>query len=54
MPECEKVIGSIEHFYGHLEIKACGKLGLCSIEYKDDVAGRIDEIADFCNKILEA
>ena len=54
MRECEKVIGSIEHFHGHLEIESCGKLGLCSIEYKEDVAGRIDEITDFCNKILEA
>ncbi len=24
MPECEKIIGSIEHFYGHLEIEASG------------------------------
>ena len=54
MPECERVIGSIEHFHGHLEIESCGKLGLCSIEYKEDVVGRIDEITDFCNKILKA
>ena len=53
MPECERVIGSIEHFYGHLEIESCGKLGLCSVEYKEDIAGRIDEITDFCNRILE-
>lgn len=51
--KCERVIGSIEHFHGHLEIESCGKLGLCSIEYKEDVAGRIDEITDFCNMILE-
>ena len=30
----------------------CGKLGLCSIEYKEDVATRIDEIKEFCNIIL--
>ncbi len=54
MPECERVIRSIEHFHGHLEIESCGKLGLCSVEYKEDVAGRIDEITDFCNMILEA
>ena len=54
MSECERVIGSIEHFHGHLEIESCGKLGLCSVEYKEDVAGRIDEITDFCNMILEA
>ena len=52
MPECERIISSIEHFHGHLEIESCGKLGLCSIEYKEDVAIRIDEIKDFCNIIL--
>ena len=54
MPECERVIGSIEHFHGHLEIESCGKLGLCSVEYKEDVAARINEITDFCNMILES
>ena len=39
--------------HGHLEIESCGKLGLCSVEYKENVAERIDEITDFCNKILE-
>lgn len=54
MSECEKIIGSIEHFYGHLEIKSCGKLGLCSVEYKKDVADKIDEIKEFCDKILKS
>ena len=31
MKECERIIGSIEHFYGHLEIECCGSLGLCSV-----------------------
>lgn len=53
MPECERIIGSIEHFYGHLEIESCGRLGLCSVEYKEAVAGRIGEIREFCNKILK-
>ncbi len=52
MPECERIISSIEHFHGHLEIESCGKLGLCSIENREDVAARIDEIKEFCNKIL--
>ena len=52
MKECEKIIQSIEHFYGHMEIKACGHLGLCSIEYKEDVAPRKDEILDFCSRII--
>lgn len=52
--ECEKIIGSIEHFYGHLEIKASGNMVLCSVEYKDDVASRTDEIKAFCNIILNS
>ena len=51
MPECEKIIGSIEHFYGHLEIAASGSIGLCSIEYKEAVADRVDEIKSFCDLI---
>lgn len=54
MPECEKIIGSIEHFYGHLEIEARGHLGLCSIEYKEAVADRIDEIQAFCDLITNS
>ena len=53
MPECERVIGSIEHFHGHLEIESCGKLGLCSVENKGDVAERIEEIKGFCDVILD-
>ena len=51
MRECERIIGSIEHFYGHLEIECAGHLGLCSIEYKEDVAPRKDEIIKFCENI---
>lgn len=53
MPECERIIGSIEHFYGHLEIKASGHLGLCSVEYREDVAARREEIEAFCGIVLE-
>ena len=51
MPECERIICSIEHFYGHLEIECVGHLGLTSIEYKEDVDPRKQEIVDFCSKI---
>lgn len=54
MPECERVIGSIEHFHGHLEIESCGRLGLCSVENKGDVAERKGERMDFCNMVLGA
>lgn len=52
--ECKKIIGSIEHLYRHLEIEANGHIGLCSIEYKEDIADRIDEIKEFCDKILNS
>ncbi|MBO4243215.1 MAG: flavodoxin family protein [Clostridiales bacterium] len=51
MPECERIIGSIEHFYGHLEIESCGHLGLTSVEYKEDVEPRKEEIVNFCRSI---
>ena len=51
MPECERLIGSIEHFYGHLEIECAEHLGLTSIEYKEDLEPRKQEILDFCRKI---
>ena len=51
MKECEKIIGTIEHFYGHLEIECCGGLGLPSIEFKEDVDARKQEIAEFCRRI---
>ncbi len=51
MPECERIIQSIEHFYGHLEIECSGHMGLCSIEYKEDVEARKKEIVEFCKNI---
>ena len=51
MRECERIIETIEHFYGHLEIECCGQLGLCSIEFKEAVVARKDEIVEFCRKI---
>ncbi|MBQ8134952.1 MAG: flavodoxin family protein [Clostridia bacterium] len=52
MKECDRIIQSIEHYYGHLEIKCCDKLGLCSVEYKENVESRKDEISAFCDRIL--
>lgn len=51
MRECERILESIEHFYGHLEIERCGRLGLCSVESRDDVPGRRKEIEAFCRVI---
>lgn len=40
MKECERIIKTLEHFYGHLEIECCGSLGLCSVECKEDAKKR--------------
>ena len=51
MHECERIIGSIEHYYGHLEIECTAHLGLTSVEYKEDLAPRMDEIIGFAASI---
>ncbi len=51
MKECNRIIESIEHFYGHMEIFPTDSLGLCSVEYKSDVENKRSEIEAFCNKI---
>lgn len=52
MKECNRIIESIEHFYGHLEITPSGSLGLCSIENKENVIDKKEEIEAFCRKII--
>lgn len=54
MHECQKIIGSIEHFYGHLEIQCSGSLGLPSIEFKENVEARADEIKHFVDGVVLA
>lgn len=51
MKECARVIESIEHFYGHLEIRPCGSMGLTSVENRAAALARKDEILAFCTKI---
>ncbi len=51
MRECERIIQTIQHFFGHLEIETCAILGLCSVENRQDAAERKQEIAAFCEKI---
>lgn len=48
MRECDRVLDSIDHFYGHLEIERCGRLGLCSVENRDAAEDRRGEIEAFC------
>ncbi|MBP5491199.1 MAG: flavodoxin family protein [Lachnospiraceae bacterium] len=54
MHECERIIQSIEHFYGHLHIACTGHLGLTSVEYRENVEPRRQEIVDFCRTVNEA
>ncbi|MBQ9196965.1 MAG: flavodoxin family protein [Clostridia bacterium] len=51
MRECLRIIETIEHFYGHLEIERSGQLGLPSVENREAAAARRDEIISFCEKI---
>lgn len=51
--ECGRIIESIEHFYGHLEIVPKDSLVLCSVSNKQDVAARRAEIEGFGSRILE-
>ena len=48
MRECERILESIEHFYGHLEIGRCGRLGLTGVEWREQVEARRGEIEAFC------
>ena len=51
MQECEGIIRTLEHFYGHLEIVPSGRLGLCAVEHREDVISRTPEIIAFCSGI---
>ena len=51
MHECERLIQTIEHFYGHLEIESLDRLGFTGIENKSDLLKHKAEVVDFCAKI---
>lgn len=51
MPECERIIRSIEHFYGHLEIECAGHIAFTSIENREDVSSIREEVTDFAKRI---
>ena len=54
MPECERIISTLEHFYGHLDIETAGRLGLCGVESKEDALARAEEIRAFCRDTILA
>lgn len=49
--ECNRIIETIEHFYGHLEIECCDSFALCSVPNKGAVEERKNDIIEFCSKI---
>ena len=51
MRECERLLESIEHFYGHLEIERRGRLGLTGVEWRDQASARQAEIEAFCREM---
>lgn len=51
MKECERLIGSIEHFYGHLEVECAGHIGFTEVEYKEAVEPHREELIEFCSNI---
>ena len=51
MKECDRLLETIRHFYGHMEIEYCGGLGLCRVENREDAAERREEIEAFCGLI---
>ncbi len=51
MKECERIVWTLTHFFGHLEIEMCGSLALCSVENKKAAEARKDEILAFCETI---
>ena len=51
MRECGRILETIEHFYGHLEIGRNGRLGLCRVECRADAEARLPEILAFCEAI---
>lgn len=51
MHECDRLIQTIEHFYGHLEIECTDHIGFTSVENKEDLLTHKSEIIEFCKKI---
>ena len=51
--ECERIIHTLEHFYGHLEIVPGGGLCLCGVTCREDAAKREAEIRTFCENIAK-
>ena len=49
--ECEHIIQTLRHFYGHLGIQPADALSLPSVSCKEEAAPRTPEILAFCQSI---
>lgn len=50
--ECERILRTVEHFYGHLHIEWCGGLSLTGVERREDVETRLEEIKRLSETII--
>ena len=51
MKECERLISTIEHFYGHMKIDCTDRIGFCGIEDKECVEKIKAQLLEFCDRI---
>ncbi len=51
MHECERLLQTLSHFYGHLEITYGGGMGLTGVAGKADIPENMQKILDFCRTI---
>lgn len=51
MRECERLIETIQHFYGHLEIEKSGALALCGVDGAEAAHSREPEIMRFLETV---
>jgi len=49
--ELDRILQTLFHFYGHLDIERGEGLGLAGVECRADVDARVDEILSFCQRI---
>ncbi len=51
LKECKRIVDTIEHFYGHMEIECCESLCLTSVENTDALPSVRQNIIEFCKNI---
>lgn len=49
--ECQRIVSTVEHFYGHLEIACSGSLCLTSVDGQKAALCRAADVQAFCSQI---